>query len=296
MRFPKLDVESFDQKILREIREEMPEHKYGLRAFLKEPIYADIFRGGLVIRKKRGYCKNGYDCADSLIATKRILDKNGIFSEAFRGTDEDGLFKGSKGTGHNFVIAKSSIIVDPVPLYDIIGAKHIPVERIPDEKIPRASNVISLNDGVVIDFHREDGYRYFSTARILGFYYGDFDKKTDIVNINVVRKGEKPEEACRIFANINEQRIKELRANGIDPLERDASLSEVNKRLDELESKGAIEIGKVGWDLNLKGIGNLEEKEKNYKNVSNDLKEIILRYMDIFVYFIENASFAGYGP
>jgi len=282
------NAKTINEKILSEIRKEVPIEKYGHKEIVWEPIYIDIFHSCLAIQKKRGNCSNGYDCADASLKAKEILEKNGIKSSIAEGISEDGMFCSSRG--HKFVVIDGTdIIVDATPLYPFLGAKHNITEKIPNEKLPYLSNIIGLGS-VVLNFQEKDKCRYLTCAAVNGIYIDENEKQTENVWIDVTRKCETPEEACRIIANPNGQILRELFENGLEPLTKDYSLSEVTKRLEKLESKGAINIEKIGWDLSLKEIGNLEAKLKDFKYVSEDLERILSENTKEFVHLIEAAS------
>jgi hypothetical protein len=279
-----------NERILSEIKREIPREKYGHKEIIWNPIYIDIFHSCLAVLKKRGDCQNGYDCGDASLKVKTMLEENGIKSSVVEGTSEDGIFYSSRG--HKFVVVDGTdIIVDAVPLYPLLGAKHIITEKITDEKLQRISDIVGL-ENFVLNFQEKDNRKYLTAAAVKGIYCDENDKATDSVWVDITRKRETPEEACRIIARPNEHNIRKLFRNGLNPITKEYSLDEAAERLEILEAKEAVSIEKIGWDLTLKEIGNVDAKLKDFKYVNEDLEKLLLENTKEFVHLIEFASLA----
>lgn len=281
-----LSAQTIDEKILSEIRKEVPIEKYGHKEIIWNPVYIDLWHSCLAISKKRGDCSNGYDCMDASLKAKEILEKNGIKSSIAEGVSEDGIFCSSRG--HKFVVTdETGIVIDATPLYQFLGAKHIITDKIPNKNLPYLSNILGLGS-VVLNFQEKDKCRYLICAAVNGAYVDEYDKGTDSIWIDVTRKRETPEEAFRIIVRPNERKFKKLFENSLEPITKSYSISEVAKRLEKLEGYDAISIEKIGWDMSLKGIGNLETRLKGYEQVSEDLERISSENTKEFVHLIES--------
>ncbi len=100
---------------VQQIKKQFPQDAYGLGDLLVRNIQNDGFGLYLPYDNPRGH----FDCWEASEGAKKILQKEGISSVVHCSRDESGLF-----LRHYFLVTLDEEIIDPTPLFPIIGAQH----------------------------------------------------------------------------------------------------------------------------------------------------------------------------
>jgi len=266
-----------------EIRKEIPPEKYGLLEWLQGDLYRthqvlpyrgrQILTERICIVKPRESFEKGYDCYEATKKLNKILNRDGIRNDIYKGPDELGIWD-----DHFFAMTDNGI-VDAIDLYPIFGARHFPLQKIPQNELSESKyTIVDIEDQGPLCYSKPAKntklLSRIGISRVSAFdrAYMEHIIPTIVTLDSFLIEHSKPVQRYEIEAIFDEFSLrKELDASGVMP--HAISKNEIMKAFNGILDKKTVKLKKRTYSLELASRGVLNEKKIRNKEVNSFLKE-----------------------